>query len=184
MAREKARGLDIQTTTVATTRTAELLLDALVDHGFTLATGVPCSLLAGAFRVLEESDEPDVRALRYLPAPREDSAIGVASGAAVAGERCVVLMQNSGLGYSLNVLTSFNLIYDVPILLVVSWRGRDGNDAVEHDVIGRELLDLLDLFDLPHTLLDRSEPAASVAAAVGLMEERQRPVALVVGEAI
>jgi sulfopyruvate decarboxylase subunit alpha len=122
--------------------------------------------------------------LRYLPAPREDSAIGVASGAAVAGERCVVLMQNSGLGYSLNVLTSFNLIYDVPVLLVVSWRGRDGRDAVEHDVIGRELLNLLDLFDIPHTTLDGAQPAASVATAVRLMEERQRAAALVVSEGI
>ena len=61
-------------------------------------------------------------------------------------------MQNSGLGYCLNVLTSFNLIYRVPVLLIVSWRGHDDTDAVEHDVIGRQLLPLLELFGLPHEL--------------------------------
>ena len=136
------------------------------------------------FRLLEHANGNGAAPLRYVPAPREDSAIGVASGAAVAGERCVVLMQNSGLGYSLNVLTSFNLIYDVPVLLVVSWRGRDGNDAVEHDVIGAKFLDLLDLFDLPYAVLDHADPAGSVAAVVRRMETEQRCSVLVVPEAI
>lgn len=165
--------------------TARDLLHSLVDHGYTLATGVPCSLLNGAFRLLEESDgDPRLAGLRYLPAPREDSAVGVASGAVVAGERAVVLMQNSGLGYCLNVLTSFNLIYDVPVLLIVSWRGHDGNDAVEHDVIGAELLRLLDLFRLPHTLLDPADPAGSVSHVIDQMDKEQRCAVLVVREGI
>ncbi|MDN3260531.1 thiamine pyrophosphate-binding protein [Streptomyces sp. CSDS2] len=161
------------------------LLHSLVDHGYTLATGVPCSLLNGAFRLLEEpGDDVRLAALRYVPAPREDSAVGIASGAVVAGERAVVLMQNSGLGYCLNVLTSFNLIYDVPVLLVVSWRGHDGNDAVEHDVIGAELLRLLQLFGLPHTLLDPADPAGSVSFILDQMDEKQRCGVLIVREGI
>ncbi|BAJ28096.1 MULTISPECIES: thiamine pyrophosphate-binding protein [Kitasatospora] len=171
--------------TALDTRAARALLTGLVDHGFTLATGVPCSLLAGAFTLLEDTgSDPDLAGLRYVPAPREDSAIGIASGAAVAGERAVVLMQNSGLGYSLNVLTSFNLIYDVPVLLVVSWRGHDGNDAVEHDVIGAELLNLLDLFALPHTVLDHADVAGSVTAVLAQMEQHGRCSVLVVREGI
>jgi phosphonopyruvate decarboxylase len=168
----------------ATRTVARDLLDTLADSGFTLATGVPCSLLSGAFAILENPGDEDSRVPRYLPAPREDSAIGVASGAVVAGERAVVLMQNSGLGYSLNVLTSFNLIYDVPVLLIVSWRGHGGTDAVEHDVIGRELLHLLDVFALPHTILDHADPSGSVREAVRLMDERQCCSVLVVREGI
>ncbi len=134
--------------------TAELLLNALVRHGHSHFTGVPCSLLKGLFRLLEEPDCPAT----YIPAPREDSALGVASGLAVAGASPVVLMQNSGLGYSLNVLTSFNLIYDVHLPIVVSWRGHGGNDAVEHDVIGRELTRLLDVFGLPWTVRTTNGP--------------------------
>ncbi|HEU5268325.1 MAG TPA: hypothetical protein VFU36_00265 [Jatrophihabitans sp.] len=163
-----------QTRTVA----YDLLL-TLVEAGFTLATGVPCSLLKGAFALLEEPDA-DLAALRYLPAPREDTALGVASGAAVAGGRAVTLMQNSGLGYCLNVLTSFNLIYDVPTLLIVSWRGHDDTDAVEHQVIGRELTNLLDLFELPYVVLDPAEARASTTAAIETMNRRQRCTALIV----
>jgi phosphonopyruvate decarboxylase len=160
-----------------------MLLTSLVGHGFTLATGVPCSLLAGSFRLLEAGDD-DLRAVRYVAAPREDSAIAIASGAAVAGTRCAVFMQNSGLGNSLNVITSFNLIYDVPVLLIVSWRGCDPSDAVEHDVIGRELINLLDLFELPHVTLDPETPDRCVRQAIEQMESTRRCAALVVKDAI
>lgn len=171
--------------TIAADTTARDLLRCLVGHGYTLATGVPCSLLSGAFRLLENAEaEPGLAALRYLPAPREDTAIGVASGAAAIGERSVVFMQNSGLGYSLNVLTSFNLIYEVPVLLVVSWRGYGGKDAVEHDVIGAELLRLLALFRLPYTILDNKTPAASVDAVIRQLESENRCSVLIVKEGI
>jgi sulfopyruvate decarboxylase subunit alpha len=164
---------------------ADTVLRTLVDCRFRLATGVPCSLLRGLFAGLDAPDSADrLPGLRYLPAPREDSALGVASGAALAGERAVVLMQNSGLGYCLNVLTSFNLIYDVPVLLIVSWRGSDGTDAVEHQVIGRQLLPLLDTFDLPQVLLDHEDPAGSTRRAVSLMDRRRRCTVLLVSRAI
>lgn len=164
---------------------AETVLGTLVEHRFRLATGVPCSLLKGLFAQLEDPTSAARRnGLRYLPAPREDSALGVASGAAVAGERATVLLQNSGLGYCLNVLTSFNLIYQVPVLLIVSWRGHDDTDAVEHDVIGRQLLPLLELFELPHQLLDRDRPARSVDQAVASMEQAGRCAALLVTEPV
>ncbi|MFI5864069.1 thiamine pyrophosphate-binding protein [Streptomyces sp. NPDC051546] len=172
-------------TVTASPTVARDLLNGLVEHGFTLATGVPCSLLAGAFTLLEAAPgAPGHTGLRYVSAPREDSALGIASGAAVAGEKSVVLMQNSGLGYCLNVITSFNLIYDVPVLLIVSWRGHDGNDAVEHDVIGAELLRLLTLFALPYTVLDPSDVTGSVAGVLDQMDREQRCAVLIVREGI
>jgi phosphonopyruvate decarboxylase len=93
-------------------------------------------------------------------------------------------MQNSGLGYCLNVLTSLCLIYDVHIPLVVSWRGYGGTDAVEHDVIGRELTRLLDVFDLPWTVFDPAAPAASVDKALASGENGRRTPVLIVKEVI
>lgn len=127
------------------------LLDALTDHGFTHATGVPCSFLAEAFRILESG----ASGLDYLMANREDNALGLASGLVLSGHRPVVLMQNSGLGYCLNVLTSFTMIYGVDLHLVVSWRGH-ADDAVEHDVIGATLPELLDLYRVRTIVFDDS----------------------------
>ncbi|MEU2995564.1 hypothetical protein ABZ772_35770 [Streptomyces griseoincarnatus] len=93
-------------------------------------------------------------------------------------------MQNSGLGYSLNVLTSFNLIYDVHLPIVVSWRGHDGNDAVEHDVIGRELTLLLDVFGIPWTVLDNEYPEDSAEAFLKQYDSGRSTAVLIVREGI
>ncbi|WP_306368972.1 thiamine pyrophosphate-binding protein [Nocardiopsis sp. CC223A] len=153
------------------------MLDAFTRAGVHHFTGVPCSLLKGLFHALEDAPEP----VRYLPAPREDTALGVASGLAVAGTPAAVLMQNSGLGYCLNVITSFNLIYDVHTPLVVSWRGHSA-DAVEHDVIGRELTRLLDVFSLPWNVLDHGDPYGSVETCLEGLS--QGPSVLIVREGI
>jgi sulfopyruvate decarboxylase subunit alpha len=160
------------------------LIRAFVEQGHTRFTGVPCSLLKGAFRELESPAPELAGRFAYVPAPREDSAVGLAVGWSVAGLKPVVLMQNSGLGYCLNVLTSLSLIYDVHVPLVVSWRGHDGNDAVEHDVIGRELTNLLDLFGLCHRILDPVDLDGSVRACLRDSAQGARTSVLIVKDGI
>lgn len=106
----------------------------LEELGYDFFTGVPCSLLGGIIEALGEG---------YIPAVREDTALGLAAGAYLGGKKPCVLMQNSGLGYSLNVLTSLNMIYDIPVLLIVSYRGFEGRDAPEHIVMGKHCVELL-----------------------------------------
>ncbi|MGX7244723.1 thiamine pyrophosphate-binding protein [Enterococcus quebecensis] len=126
---------------------SNILMKKLESEGYNFFTGVPCSLLKETFSFLEKEEK------EYYPAIREDSALGLASGAVLAGKKAAVFMQNSGLGYSLNVLTSFNLIYDVPLLIVMSWRGY-GNDAVEHNIIGDKITSILDSVNIPYFILD------------------------------
>lgn len=161
--------------------TAEKILSVLNEKGYDHFTGVPCSLLKGLFALLEKSDTSK---MRYIPAVREDSAIGVASGFAISGRKSVVLMQNSGLGYSLNVLTSFNMIYDLPVFLIVSWRGAYGNDAVEHDIIGARLTHLLDAVEIPHIELVENETEQAIHKAIELMEATSKPVALLIKDEV
>ena len=56
-------------------------------------------------------------------------------------------MQNSGLGVSTNAIVSLHQIYDIPALLVVSWRGQGGaagHDAPEHLIMGDVMEPFLD----------------------------------------
>jgi sulfopyruvate decarboxylase subunit alpha len=73
--------------------------------GFDFATGVPCSLIEGVLRNLETR-----RDILYAPAVREDIAVGLAAGSWLAGRRPAVMMQNSGLGTSLNAFASLSLM--------------------------------------------------------------------------
>jgi len=148
-------------------------VDRLVGGGFDFFTGVPCSLVAPLIAELE------ARSL-YRGDVREDAALGVAAGAYLGGRLPVVVMQNSGLGVSLNALGSLHLLYAMPCLLVVTWRGFEGRDAPEHLVMGDVLLPLLDLFGIEHHVLAPASADADVEWASARLRETRRPVALVV----
>jgi sulfopyruvate decarboxylase alpha subunit len=123
----------------------------LQDIGFDFFTGVPDSILGGIIATLMERG-------KYTPAVREDEALAMAAGAYLAGKIPAVLMQNSGLGTSLNTLISLNLIYQQPCLLIISWRGFQGKDAPEHLVMGQSMTQLLDAVRVPYRTF--SEPTA------------------------
>lgn len=141
---------------------AEGFKDELKRLGFNFFTGVPCSLLGEIIKTLGED---------YIPSVREDTAIGLAAGAYLGGKKPCVLMQNSGLGYSLNVLTSLNLIYNIPVLLLVSYRGFGGKDAPEHLVMGRHCLELTAAFEIPTKVGVREDLKSSLQEANEYIEK-------------
>jgi phosphonopyruvate decarboxylase len=151
-------------------------LAALLDrHGFDFYSGVPCSLVEDLIVALE-GDRP----APWIPAVREDVAVGLAAGAWLGGRRPAVIMQNSGLGTSLNALASLSLMYGFPALLLVTWRGFGGRDAPEHILTGEITPSLLDLLRVPHKTLDAARAAELLAWATREMDARKSPVALLV----
>lgn len=149
--------------------------DRLAHHGFDFFTGVPCSLIEDLIAVLERGERAP-----YVAAVREDAAVGIAAGAWFGGRRPVVLMQNSGLGTSLNALASLSLMYGLPVLLVVTWRGFGGKDAPEHILTGEISPRLLELLGIPHRVLAADSLDADLAWAAAEMDARRSPVALLV----
>jgi len=151
------------------------LATLLERRGFDFFAGVPCSLIEDLIAALEVHPR-----LAYIPAPREDVAVGMAAGAWFAGRRPAVLMQNSGLGTSLNALASLALMYGLPSLLLVTWRGHRGKDAPEHILTGEISPRLLELLKIPHRVLATGTLEADVAWAVATMDAAMQPVALLV----
>ena len=154
---------------------SQRFLDLLEEKGFNFFTGVPCSLFDGVTRILDRDPR-----YRYISAVREDSALGLAAGAYLGGRQPVVFMQNSGLGVSVNALVSLHQIYDIPALLVVSWRGRDGQDAPEHLIMGEVMEDFLRLLKVPYALFEPSTLERDVDLMTRTMRDTRKPVALVV----
>ena len=148
------------------------LAATLLASGFDFFTGVPCSLVASLITALEPHG--------YVAETREDAALGLAAGAALAGRRPLVLMQNSGFGVSLNAIGSLQDIYALPCLLVVTWRGYQGKDAPEHLVMGEAMPKILDAMHVPWRELGATSAGADVAWARARLDEKAGPVALVV----
>ena len=159
--------------------TASTFWDILKRLQVTFFSGVPCSLLEGVMHAA--LGDPDVT---YIPAVREDVSLGIASAAPLCGRRGGILLQNSGLGNVVNPLTSFNLLYRIPVLMVVGWRGYQGEDAPEHLIMGEKTLVLLQTLEIPSVILEAAAFEEHLRWAVTTMEQSQIPVAIIVRKGI
>ncbi len=117
---------------------ADTLLEAAKSRGFDFFTGVPCSFLTP---IINQAISD--RGTEYVGATSEGEAVAIASGAWLAGRGTVVMCQNSGLGNTINPLTSLNFPFRIPTLMFVTWRGQPGlSDEPQHELMG-EITDLL-----------------------------------------
>ena len=151
--------------------------DALKARGMTFFSGVPDSTFQRTYNAMV--DDLDIR---YIPAVREDVALGVVSAAYFRDGLGGVMMQNSGIGNIVNPLTSFNLMYKIPALLVVGWRGYGGppNDAPEHWIMGDKTPEFFDLLQMPYEILEPDELESALELLLGAIELQSVPGALLV----
>jgi sulfopyruvate decarboxylase TPP-binding subunit len=73
---------------------------------------------------------------KILITTREEEAIGIATGMSLSGEKSLVFMQNAGFANSISTITSLVQLYEIPLILLIGWRGFLKNDAPEHEKIG------------------------------------------------
>ena len=156
---------------------ADDFLGAARRRGLGFYTGVPCSFLTPLInRVISDSDT------RYVGATSEGEAVAIAAGAWLAGEGSVVMCQNSGLGNTINPLTSLNWPFRIPTLMVVTWRGHPGlKDEPQHELIGEVTAQILSDARVKHgpfpARVEDVEPALDMALA--RMGETHLPYAFI-----
>jgi phosphonopyruvate decarboxylase len=156
---------------------AQTFWNGLKERGLNFFAGVPDSTFQNAYNVMVNDPE-----IRYVPAVREDVALGVASAAYFAGRLGGVVMQNSGVGNIVNPLTSFSLMYKIPVLLIIGWRGYGGppNDAPEHWIMGVKTPEIFDLLEVPYEILEPDNLEPALDRLLSAMEQRSVPGALLV----
>ncbi len=151
----------------------------LKQRGFNLVVGVPCSTLKGILNCL--MNDPEVT---YVPATREDEAIGIAVGAYCGGLKPIVFMQNGGLGLSINAIASLVQLYRIPLLFLISWRGDTDHDAPEHHFMGSHTVGLLDEVEIPVFVLSKKNVDKTLNEACNFTEVKGKSVALLLREGI
>ena len=156
---------------------ADEFLMAAYEQQFDFYTGVPCSFLAPLInRVVSDKE------ILYVGATSEGEAVAIAAGAWLAGRETVVMCQNSGLGNTVNPLTSLNWPFCIPTLLVVTWRGQPGYpDEPQHELMGQITTALLNLMRVPYRYfpVETNEISSSFINARTIMTRYGRPFAFV-----
>jgi sulfopyruvate decarboxylase subunit alpha len=141
--------------------------------GINLVTSVPCIKLRSVLTML--SDDPDIM---HVPVTREEEGVGICAGAFLGGMKPALLMQNSGLGNCVNALASLDLLYGLPILLIISHRGTMGEPVGAQVPMGQATVPLLNVLEIAHLCPSPSEGEGAVYDAAMMAFGSRRPAAV------
>jgi len=149
----------------------EKIVEALERAGITFVCWLPCSLLGGVIELLEE--HPDIKTVRVS---REEEGVGICAGAALAGEKPALVMQNSGLGNSVNALCSLTLTYRLPLLMLMSHRGYLHEDIPAQVGMGKAAPKILEALNLHTYVVESPDDLDVIEGAWRTAESAGEPV--------
>lgn len=157
-------------------------VDSLAAMQIDFYTGVPDSLLKNICAYITDCLPKESNVI----AANEGAAIGLAAGYYLATAKIpVVYMQNSGEGNAVNPLMSLTdrEVYNIPVLLLIGWRGEPGvKDEPQHVKQGKVTLELLETMGIRYEVLSLNETEClnQLKNAKAYMEETSEPFALVI----
>jgi phosphonopyruvate decarboxylase len=136
------------------------IYNLLRGSGINLFTGVPDSLLKDICAYISDNTPND----KHIIAANEGVAVAIAAGHYLATKNtAMVYMQNSGIGNATNPLLSLadEKVYQIPMFLMIGWRGEPGTkDEPQHVKQGEVTLDLLDAMKISYKVIDDDETVA------------------------
>ena len=139
----------------------KFFIDELDRYGIDYFAGVPDSLLKSICGYI--ADNMDAR--HNIITANEGAAVALAAGYHLAtGKVGVVYMQNSGEGNAINPLASLvdKEVYNIPILLLIGWRGCPGvQDEPQHVKQGKVTTGLLNIMGVNYDVLSKEENKAA-----------------------
>jgi len=141
--------------------TPEFFIEKLRAEGINFYAGVPDSLLKNVCAYITDHFD----AAHNIIAANEGAAVGLAAGHYLAtGNAGCVYMQNSGEGNAINPLASLTdkEVYNIPLLLLIGWRGKPGvHDEPQHVKQGKITTGLLNVMGINYDVLSKEEDKAA-----------------------
>jgi sulfopyruvate decarboxylase subunit alpha len=147
--------------------------EALIRCRIDMITSVPCINLKELLDLVRT--DPTIE---YVPVSREEEGVGICAGAYLGGMRPAILMQNSGLGNSINALASLDLLYGIPLLMVISHRGVEGEQMIAQVPMGQLTEPLLRTMKITYYVPLAGHAIETIDQAWREAESTCRPVAV------
>ena len=153
----------------------EFFIEKLRENGIDCFAGVPDSLLKNICAYITDYCDAE----HNIIAANEGAAVGIAAGHYLAtGKPACVYMQNSGEGNIINPLASLTdeEVYNIPVLLLIGWRGRPGvHDEPQHVKQGKVTTGLLNVMGVNYEVLSKEEDKAEkqIAKAIKALQNKE-----------
>jgi sulfopyruvate decarboxylase subunit alpha len=100
---------------------SKLIYDALKACDVRIISALPETWLVHLIRMAD--DDPEMTLVRIA---KEEEAVGISAGAHLAGVNSALLMQNHGFLAAINPIVSLALLYKIPLVMLISYRGHMG----------------------------------------------------------
>jgi sulfopyruvate decarboxylase subunit alpha len=155
------------------TAVARRVADAAASCGITLVASLP----DGWITPLITRFAADER-FRHVAVNREESAIGLCSGAFFGGIGAMALMGASGFLTCIYAITKINYTYQIPLLIGITLRGRPGDGAKFHQSNGLYLEPVIASIGMPFVPIERGEEIARLSGAYRHSRVMSRPVVI------
>ena len=152
----------------------QIIFSALKRAGYNFAVTLPCGMLKELIRDVENN--PD---FIHVPLAREEEGVGIAAGAYLGGRKPVMIVQSSGIANSLNSIASLSIVYQIPLLIIMSYRGSLYEFAPSQVPLGLGLEGILKSMGIPYYILDDPQTAEKlILGADRLATAAGRPVSV------
>ncbi len=117
--------------------------DALESAGIDIVVSLPCDKNKGFTDLIHER-------FRVVDVTREEDGVGICAGAFLMGRKPAMSIQSSGLGNMMNALMSLTSCYGMPLLILASWRGMEGETIEAQKPFNSKIPEMLDCYGISH----------------------------------
>jgi sulfopyruvate decarboxylase subunit alpha len=149
---------------------ARRICGELAGCGVRLVASLPDNWIS---TLIEEIDAD--RRFTHVPVNREESAIGLCSGAYMGGLGSAAVMGASGFMTVVYAVTKINYSYEIPLLMLITLRGAFGDHHKHHVSNGLYLRPVLDAIDLPYTVVGKPDEIGEIGRAYRHSRNFSRP---------
>jgi sulfopyruvate decarboxylase subunit alpha len=153
--------------------------DILNEVKANLVASLPDNWIAPMIRHFEADNR-----FRHISVNREETAVGLCSGAFFTGAPGVALMGASGFLTCIYAITKINYTYQIPMLFVITMRGDPGDPARFHVSNGLYLRSVIDAIGIPFMDIDRYEDLEKIGIAYRHMSVIGRPYVVGLSRAV
>lgn len=155
------------------TQMDQKIVDDLRAAGIDYITSVPCKQLAGVIEVLETTSD-----IMHMPSNKEDEGMGLCAGAYLGGMKPAIVMQNTALGVVVNTLATLIQFYQIPLPMLISYRGEVGEPVACQVEMALHTKAILNQMHIPTYHFHKPEDADELPGILEYCQMAGKPVAI------
>ena len=152
---------------------SQQIISNLKKGGADFFLSVPCKLLANMITILEADN-----GIYYSAIPREEEGMGICAGAYLGNKLPCIMMQNTGLGNSVNSIVSLLQLYQMPIVFLISYRGTPGEPVGAQGAMAKVTEEILQTLRIPMLHCSSENDLEKISTFTAHAKVIENPVAI------